>query len=277
MSKASRRRQRPGTNPPTARPASAPPPTGAASTGPPHRRRSTGATGRVATGRDRRDRAPRADRRDRRDRRDRPPAPPARTGAAPSTLPPGVQPRRPSRAPAGRRTSRRSSSATGRRSSSSPRSPASPCCRAFVFFSASQPAFACSTIWTPDPTASPAAGATPALGYVQPDMGHQHVARRRQGDLHLLRPGVGQPLQPAGHRRSDPRPRLRPERQRHPAGLDPQPRARRPRHPVPGRQRRARRPRARPQLRAFYDSFPTARSATSRRASSRRSSPGSTR
>jgi hypothetical protein len=45
----------------------------------------------------------------------------------------------------------------------------------FVFFSASQPAYACSTIWTPNPTPSPAAGATPALGYVQPDMGHQHV------------------------------------------------------------------------------------------------------
>jgi hypothetical protein len=45
----------------------------------------------------------------------------------------------------------------------------------FVFFSASQPAFACSTIWTPAPTASPAAGATPALGYVQPLMGHAHV------------------------------------------------------------------------------------------------------
>jgi hypothetical protein len=46
----------------------------------------------------------------------------------------------------------------------------------FVFLSASQAAFACSTIWTPTPTASPAAGATPALGYVQPDMGRSHVA-----------------------------------------------------------------------------------------------------
>src|SRR4029079_18659343 len=46
---------------------------------------------------------------------------------------------------------------------------------AFVFLSAAQPAFACSTIWTPDPTPSPAAGATPALGYVQPDMGRSHV------------------------------------------------------------------------------------------------------
>ena len=45
----------------------------------------------------------------------------------------------------------------------------------FVFFSASQPAFACSTIWTPEPTASPTAGATPNLGYAQPDMGNNHV------------------------------------------------------------------------------------------------------
>jgi hypothetical protein len=45
----------------------------------------------------------------------------------------------------------------------------------FVFFSASQPAYACSTIWTPSPTASPAPSATPNLGYVQPDMGHTHV------------------------------------------------------------------------------------------------------
>ena len=46
----------------------------------------------------------------------------------------------------------------------------------FVFFSASQPAYACSTIWTPKPTPSPAPGATPLLGYVQPDMGNATIA-----------------------------------------------------------------------------------------------------
>jgi hypothetical protein len=46
----------------------------------------------------------------------------------------------------------------------------------FVFFSASQPAYACSSIWAPAPTPSPAAGATPALGFVQPQMGGNHVA-----------------------------------------------------------------------------------------------------
>lgn len=47
---------------------------------------------------------------------------------------------------------------------------------AFVFASAAQPAYACSTIWTPQPTASPAPSATPNLGYVQPDMGRDHVS-----------------------------------------------------------------------------------------------------
>jgi Protein of unknown function (DUF3105) len=45
-----------------------------------------------------------------------------------------------------------------------------------VFAAATQPAFACSTIWQPSPTPSPAPGATSQLGYVQPDMGHTHVA-----------------------------------------------------------------------------------------------------
>jgi hypothetical protein len=46
----------------------------------------------------------------------------------------------------------------------------------FVFFSASSPAYACSTEWVPTPTASPAAGASPNPGYVQPDMGRRHAA-----------------------------------------------------------------------------------------------------
>ena len=47
---------------------------------------------------------------------------------------------------------------------------------AFVFVSAAQPAFACSNLFDPAPTASPAAGASPQPGYVQPDMGNSHVA-----------------------------------------------------------------------------------------------------
>jgi len=47
---------------------------------------------------------------------------------------------------------------------------------AFVFISAAQPAYGCSTIFTPAPTAQPLPGATQALGYVQPDMGNTHAA-----------------------------------------------------------------------------------------------------
>ena len=45
-----------------------------------------------------------------------------------------------------------------------------------VFAAATQPAFACSTVWQPSPSSSPAAGASPQPGYVQPDMGNTHVA-----------------------------------------------------------------------------------------------------
>jgi uncharacterized protein DUF3105 len=46
---------------------------------------------------------------------------------------------------------------------------------AFVFFSASSPAYACSTEWAPSPTPSPAVGAPAKPGYVQPDMGRRHA------------------------------------------------------------------------------------------------------
>jgi len=45
-----------------------------------------------------------------------------------------------------------------------------------VFAAATQPVFACSTEWQPTPTASPGPDASPQPGYVQPDMGNQHVA-----------------------------------------------------------------------------------------------------
>jgi hypothetical protein len=44
-----------------------------------------------------------------------------------------------------------------------------------VFVAATQPAYACSTIWQPSPTASPAPDASSQPGYVQPDMGQAHV------------------------------------------------------------------------------------------------------
>ena len=46
----------------------------------------------------------------------------------------------------------------------------------FVFASAAQPAYACSALFDPAPTASPPVGASPQPGYVQPDMRNQHVA-----------------------------------------------------------------------------------------------------
>jgi hypothetical protein len=44
----------------------------------------------------------------------------------------------------------------------------------FFVFSATAKTYACGQIWDPAPTASPAAGASPQLGYVQPDMGNSH-------------------------------------------------------------------------------------------------------
>ena len=68
--------------------------------------------------------------------------------------------------------------------------------------------------------------------------GHGQQPRRswQQGDLHVLRPRIGIALQHRG-RRADRRPGLRSGRQRHPAGLDPQPRTWRPGRPLPGDQR----------------------------------------
>ncbi len=45
-----------------------------------------------------------------------------------------------------------------------------------LFSAATQSAYACSTIWEPEPTATPASGSSPQPGYVQPDTGQGHVA-----------------------------------------------------------------------------------------------------
>lgn len=44
-----------------------------------------------------------------------------------------------------------------------------------VFVSATKAAYTCTTVWTPEPTASPSAGSTNPPGYTQPDMGRRHV------------------------------------------------------------------------------------------------------
>jgi hypothetical protein len=72
-----------------------------------------------------------------------------------------------------------------------------------LFAAATQPAFACSTEWVPDPTASPAADASPQSGYVQPDMGNTHVATGTvirythcppASGRHFNQPGVAGPI-----------------------------------------------------------------------------------
>jgi hypothetical protein len=44
-----------------------------------------------------------------------------------------------------------------------------------IFLQATAKAYACSNEWVPTPTPSPAAGASPQIGYLQPDMGRRHV------------------------------------------------------------------------------------------------------
>ena len=156
MSKASRRRQRPGTNPAVGRPTN-PPPRPATPDGPTVEL----PTGAGTTG-------------------------PAGTGAAGAgTARPSGAPRPSSARPSSSRAGRRERQRVVHQPSFMERYRTAIVIVAalagvavlsvFVFFSASQPVYACYTIWTPNPTAAPAAGATPALGYVQPDMGHLHV------------------------------------------------------------------------------------------------------
>jgi hypothetical protein len=81
----------------------------------------------------------------------------------------------------------------------------------FVFFSASTPAYACSTEWVPTPTASPALGAPAKPGYVQPDMGRRHAAVGEQISYTYCPPASGShfnasafgPLQPRLYGPSD--------------------------------------------------------------------------
>jgi hypothetical protein len=207
VSKASRRRQRPGTNPAPSRP-TGPPPSPATGPGPSVELpaasgcsgASSGGSG-ASTGSSGASSSTAA-------------AGAAVTGAAAGTVRPGGSTTRPSTSrPTGSRAGRRERQRVAYQPSFLERYRTALVVVAalvgvalisvFVFFSASQPAFACSTIWTPDPTASPSAGATPALGYVQPDMGHLHV---NVGDKvtytycapasgnHINKPGVAGPI-----------------------------------------------------------------------------------
>ncbi len=195
MSKASRRRQRPGNQPTTTRPISSPSGGQANAAGPAAGSTAAGA-GAGASG--------------------------SAGGSASSTIAPGAIPAPATTRPTG--TSTRPTSTTvrhGRRERQ--RMTYAPSfmeryrtaivvvaalagvalLSAFVFLQSSQPAYACSTIWTPEPTASPAAGATDNLGYVQPDMGNSHVSRGDKvtytycapaSGSHVNLPGVAGPI-----------------------------------------------------------------------------------
>jgi hypothetical protein len=69
---------------------------------------------------------------------------------------------------------------------------------AFVFLSASSPAYACSQEWVPTPTASPAAGAPDNPGYVQPDMGRRHSTRGDKISYTYCPPASGSHLNASG-------------------------------------------------------------------------------
>ena len=69
---------------------------------------------------------------------------------------------------------------------------------AFVFVSAASPAYACTQEWVPTPTASPAAGAPPNPGYVQPDMGRTHVPLGQKVTYTYCPPASGSHYNSAG-------------------------------------------------------------------------------
>jgi len=68
----------------------------------------------------------------------------------------------------------------------------------FFFQSLTSPAYACSTIWTPTPTAEPAPGATDRLGYVQDDQGREHVSAGTVVRYTLCPPASGKHFNASG-------------------------------------------------------------------------------
>ncbi len=67
-----------------------------------------------------------------------------------------------------------------------------------MFAAASQPVFACSNIWEPDPTSPPAEGASPQPGYAQPDMGQTHIANGSTATFTYCPPASGRHYNASG-------------------------------------------------------------------------------
>jgi hypothetical protein len=62
---------------------------------------------------------------------------------------------------------------------------------AFFFLGATGKAYSCSQVWQPDPTASPSSGTTPQLGYLQTDMGKNHLITIQDQRYTLCPPASG--------------------------------------------------------------------------------------
>ena len=60
-----------------------------------------------------------------------------------------------------------------------------------LFSAATQPAYACSNVWVPDASPTPAEGASPQPGYVQPDTGQEHLANGTQVTYTYCPPASG--------------------------------------------------------------------------------------
>jgi hypothetical protein len=67
-----------------------------------------------------------------------------------------------------------------------------------MFAAASQPVYACSNLWEPDPTASPAEGASPQPGAAQPDMGQTHIANGSTATYTYCPPASGRHYNASG-------------------------------------------------------------------------------
>lgn len=67
-----------------------------------------------------------------------------------------------------------------------------------MFAAASQPVYACSTIWQPEATPTPAEGASPQPGYAQPDMGQTHLANGTPVTYTYCPPASGRHYNAAG-------------------------------------------------------------------------------